>query len=575
MSTAGAALALNRTCKPLGISQESCTARTTRLASPRSRAIKVNDHVLRGIGCSRKLARVITPSVPSAPVTSFGRSYPATFFTTLPPLEANVPSGSAIVTPIIRSRNAPYRIRNEPLSFAERIPPTVARSGHSGSMAMRWPCSASVFCRSWIVQPASTLTVKSAQAYSITRLSRAVERIRSARIGGLPQQVFVPPPRGTTHSPVASPPRSAAASSVSLPGSKTICGWTPATLSPGPAGCRCSAPTMDRRSSHGTAVTVSAPKTGGCAVISEAFCDSSGFQGMRSILPWRFTTQARARENLRRIGEVLWVKCATHALHRLEVGICIHLGHHTFLFFAHPVLARDGTSGLDAEFENAVGQELCRMFLPFDPAVIEDQWMQVAITGVKHVGHPDSRLGAESLDLVHDARQRRTRDHAVLHNVIRRNAADGGERRFTSFPHQGAFRLRLRHTDFLGAALPADLVYQTHQRFDFRRRPIELHQQQSATVRVVGMHSRFSGLDRQVIHHFNRCRQHACGDDIAHRSPGVAGGTKRCQQRLDAFGSLHDAENHLSGNAQGALGAHEYAWQVVAWRIERLAAQVH
>ena len=28
----------------------------------------------RGSGCSRKIARVITPSVPSAPVTSFGRS---------------------------------------------------------------------------------------------------------------------------------------------------------------------------------------------------------------------------------------------------------------------------------------------------------------------------------------------------------------------------------------------------------------------------------------------------------------------------------------------------------------------
>src|SRR6202040_2689324 len=359
MSTVGAASAVNRACKPVGVSQESCTDSITRLASSTSRAAKVNDRMLRGKGCSRKLARVMIPSVPSAPVASFGKSYPATFFTTLPPLEARVPSGKAIVTPMIRSRSAPYRIRSEPLSFVERIPPTVARSGHSGSTAIRWPCSARVFCRFWIVHPASTLTVRSAQAYSITRLSRAVERIRSARTGGLPQQVFVPPPRGMTPSPVASPKRSAAASSVSLFGSKTICGWIPATPSPAHAARRCSAPAMARSSSHGTAIPLSAAEADGGAFISEAFCDSSDFQGMRSILPWRFTTQPRPWENLRGIGEVLWVKCAAHALHRFQVGLRIHLGHHHFLFFANAVLARDGAASLDAQFKNAVGQDLC------------------------------------------------------------------------------------------------------------------------------------------------------------------------------------------------------------------------
>src|SRR5260370_46226 len=33
----------------------------------------------------------MTPSVPKAPVISFGKSYPATFFTTRPPLLATVP----------------------------------------------------------------------------------------------------------------------------------------------------------------------------------------------------------------------------------------------------------------------------------------------------------------------------------------------------------------------------------------------------------------------------------------------------------------------------------------------------
>ena len=94
-----------------------------------------------------------------------------------------VPSGSTTVIPIIRSRNPPKRTRNEPLSFVARMPPTVARSGHSGSRASCWPCCASVCCNCWIVHPASTLTVRSAQACSSTRFMRCVESTRSARAG--------------------------------------------------------------------------------------------------------------------------------------------------------------------------------------------------------------------------------------------------------------------------------------------------------------------------------------------------------------------------------------------------------
>src|SRR6266581_3581359 len=71
---------------------------------------------------------------------------PATFFTTLPPLLASVPSGRAMVTPMIKSRSAPKRKRSAPLSFVESTPPIVAFSGHSGSSANRWPCCASVSC---------------------------------------------------------------------------------------------------------------------------------------------------------------------------------------------------------------------------------------------------------------------------------------------------------------------------------------------------------------------------------------------------------------------------------------------
>ena len=49
----------------------------------------------------------ISPSVPSEPTISLGRSKPATFFTTLPPPRAAVPSARTMEMPMIRSRTLP------------------------------------------------------------------------------------------------------------------------------------------------------------------------------------------------------------------------------------------------------------------------------------------------------------------------------------------------------------------------------------------------------------------------------------------------------------------------------------
>jgi len=102
--------------------------------------------------------------------------------------------------------------------------PMVACTGQRGSKASLWPCWASADCSFWMVQPASTLTVRSAQACSMILSRRAVERMTSARMGGLPQESFVPPPRGITARPASFARRRTAASCCSLPGSRTIRG---------------------------------------------------------------------------------------------------------------------------------------------------------------------------------------------------------------------------------------------------------------------------------------------------------------------------------------------------------------
>ena len=147
----------------------------------------------------------------------------------------------------MRSRRAPKRSRNAPLSLVERRPPIVARSGHKQSQASRWPCCTSVFWSACTVQPDWTVTVRSAHACSRTRLSRTVDKITSALFGGLPQSNFVPRPRGTTATPASFAQESSAANCSSFSGSATNCDGTPQTESPTAAARKFCEPTAARR----------------------------------------------------------------------------------------------------------------------------------------------------------------------------------------------------------------------------------------------------------------------------------------------------------------------------------------
>ena len=94
-----------------------------------------------GRGCTLNVISQIVPTVPSAPMWSLLRSYPTTFFTTLPPLRTRWPFGSATCMPRTRSRADPYRSRLGPLEFVASIPPIVDISGRPPSSARNWSFS--------------------------------------------------------------------------------------------------------------------------------------------------------------------------------------------------------------------------------------------------------------------------------------------------------------------------------------------------------------------------------------------------------------------------------------------------
>ena len=95
--------------------------------------------------------------------------------------------------------------------------------------------------------------------------------------------------------------------------------------------------------------------------------------------------------------------------------------------------------------------------------------MQVAVAGVKDVGDAQPAGLAEPLDFAQHGRKRGARDDAVLHEIVRRDAADGGKGGLASLPDGHALGLGLGNANLPGAALGHQRREALHEQFDLAR----------------------------------------------------------------------------------------------------------
>ena len=96
---------------------------------------------------------------------------PVTFFTTLPPLLTTVPSARTARMPMTISRGRPKPVPSGPAMPAASVPPTVARPGRGGSSGSHCDSRVNASCSAPTVQPACTVTVRSAGSWATTRFS--------------------------------------------------------------------------------------------------------------------------------------------------------------------------------------------------------------------------------------------------------------------------------------------------------------------------------------------------------------------------------------------------------------------
>src|SRR3954468_15373288 len=284
---------------------------------------------------------------------------------TFEPARATVPSGSATCTPSTRSRTAWYRWRSGPLSAVAISPPIVPPPG--GSTASICPALANASCARATGTPVCTIAVRSPSLCSTIASRPSVDSSPSASAGRPQRRDPVPRMRSRR------PSRSAS----------------------------CSA-----------------------AATSEALGKACRLQRVLPGRPGHLAAQPRRRHDLARVGEPAGVERAAQLLERGQVGLVEHLRHVALLVDADPVLAGDRPALGQAREHDLAGQLLGALGLAL---AVADERVQVAVAGVEDVADLQPVLAREGVDALEHLGQPRARDHAVLHVVVRRDAAHGRE----------------------------------------------------------------------------------------------------------------------------------------------------
>mmetsp|Transcript_60322 Transcript_60322/g.142121 ORF Transcript_60322/g.142121 Transcript_60322/m.142121 type:complete len:214 (+) Transcript_60322:842-1483(+) len=141
---------------------------------------------------------VMTPSVPSLPISRWCRWYPVLSFRSEETLSTIVPSARTASTPSTVPCSDPYRTSLSPPAFVATLPPIWQLPFAPRSSGTMKPFSARCESKLWRMHPAPQTTTASCALNDSISLRRLVDSTISSWTGTLPPTSPVFPPCGTT-----------------------------------------------------------------------------------------------------------------------------------------------------------------------------------------------------------------------------------------------------------------------------------------------------------------------------------------------------------------------------------------
>ena len=229
------------------------------------------------------------------------------------------------------------------------------------------------------------------------------------------------------------------------------------------------------------------------------------------------------------------------------------------------MLAGDRAADFDAQFKYFRTELFCAFQLTRYVRVEHDEWMQIAVARMKHVGAAQLVFRRQVSNRAQHARQLRARNRAVHTVVIRRNAARRGERVFASAPVAQALIFVLRDFDVRCASAAQHFRDARHFVGHFFRRAIAFAQQNGFGCQVVTrMHKAFDRDGRDLVHHFQTRWNNPRSDDRAHRRASCLDACKRGHCDLRELRLRRELHGHFGHDSEQPFGADHEREQVVA-----------
>src|SRR3982074_2513833 len=99
-----------------------------------------------------------------------------------------------------------------------------------------------------------------------------------------------------------------------------------------------------------------------------------------------FGAAVQGRKHFSRIEQALRVERAFRPLLLVEIDLAEHLRHQVALLDADAMFAGQHAAEFDADPKDIRAKSLCPLHLTVLVGIVQNQWMQIAVAGMKHVG---------------------------------------------------------------------------------------------------------------------------------------------------------------------------------------------
>src|SRR5882724_9985252 len=194
------------------------------------------------------------------------------------------------------------------------------------------------------------------------------------------------------------------------------------------------------------------------------------------------------RKHFSGIEQAVRIERAFQPLLLIEIDLAEHFRHQIALLDADAMFAGQDAAKLDATAQDVGAEGFRPLHLAGLVGVVEDQGMQIAVAGVKHVGDAETVLLRKLADAREGFRQRAAWYGAVHAEIIGRDAPDRRKRRLAAGPEQIALGFRVRNPAGGRTTTVRNRLDAADQFVDLDARAVELDDQQRLDIeRIAGV----------------------------------------------------------------------------------------